>query len=201
MRESGESKSEDLYKTSLSHRLLPNLIAGGGAGAVTDIIFFPFETIKTRLQTSKTFLRVSTFKNVYKGLTPQLTITFPAASSYFMGYESTKFVFDSQVIPNDLSLIQKSMLGGVSAETCRVILCNPFEIVKQQLQVGQHQHMTEAIKYLYNKQGVRGLYRGFWSLLAREIPFSCIQMPLYEVNWLQYYDYSAFCKLVVNRCL
>lgn len=178
------TNSRELYKKSFLFRLVPNIIAGGTAAMFTDLAFFPLETIKTRLQTSAQFLRLSIFKNVYRGISVQIATAFPAGSIYFTGYEGTKFVFDSQLIPNNLSLTQKSFLGSISAETLRVIFINPFEIVKQQIQVGQQSRLGQGFVYLARSQGIFGLYRGFWSLLAREIPFSCIQMPIYEVSAL-----------------
>ena len=189
MEEISYSKERNLYNTSFFHRIFPNMIAGGLAGSMTDIIFFPLETLKTRLQASSKFLKVSLFSNLFKGITPQLTITFPAASTYFIGYEGTKFVLDNQMIPNNLSITQKAFFGGISAETLRVIICCPFEIVKQQLQVGQQTRMTEAFGYMLRSAGFRSFYRGFWSLLFREIPFSCIQMPIYEVVYMLYFSH------------
>jgi solute carrier family 25 S-adenosylmethionine transporter 26 len=177
-----KNKSRDLYETSFTYRMIPNIIAGGVAAMITDLTFFPLETIKTRLQTSDKFLKMSIFKNVYRGISAQVAISFPAGSIYFVGYEGTKFLFDSQLIPNSMTLYQKSFLGGIGAETLRVLLINPFEIVKQQIQVGQQSNLGKSFFYIFKNQGFLGLYRGFWSLLFREIPFSCIQMPIYEVS-------------------
>ncbi len=52
--------------------------------------------------------------------------------------------------------------------------------MKQQLQVGNEKSLIAIYQYIYGKYGLRGLYRGFGSLISREIPFSCIQMPTYE---------------------
>ncbi len=62
-----------------------------------------------------------------------------------------------------------------------MLVRNPFEIMKQQLQVGNEKSLSVIFRYIYSNYGVRGLYRGFGSLIAREIPFSCIQMPTYEL--------------------
>ena len=177
-----KTESRNLYEKSFIYRMIPNVLAGGIAAMITDLTFFPLETIKTRLQTSNQFLKRSIFRNVYTGISAQIAISFPAGSIYFVGYEGTKFIFDSEIIPNNLTFYQKSFLGGIGAETLRVLLINPFEIVKQQMQVGQHSNLTKGMSYMLKSQGFFGFYRGFWSLLSREIPFSCIQMPIYEVD-------------------
>ncbi|RHZ11232.1 hypothetical protein DYB26_014572, partial [Aphanomyces astaci] len=56
----------------------------------------------------------------------------------------------------------------------------PTEIVKQNLQTGAFQSFQESIRSIYGTNGIAGFYRGYWSLLAREIPFSFIQFPLWE---------------------
>ena len=176
------TESRILYNNSFTYRMIPNIIAGGLSAIITDIAFFPLETIKTRLQTSNKFLKLSIFRNLYRGLSAQIAISFPDGALYFMAYEGVKFLFDSQKIPNSLTLYQKSFLGSIIGEIFRVLLINPFEIVKQQIQVGQQSSLTRSFVYIARNQGFLGLYRGFWSLLGREIPFSCVLMPIYEVN-------------------
>lgn len=178
---SNTTLARESYHQSFRHRMIANILAGGLAGSMTDLIFFPLETIKTRLQASKSLVKISIYKNCFKGISAQLPITFPAAAGYFVGYEGTKYFFDSQMIANDLSLQQKAILGGISAETLRILICNPFEIAKQQMQVGQQSSLLRAFKGILANYGVAGFYRGFFSMLGREIPFSCIQMPIYEV--------------------
>ena len=75
----------------------------------------------------------------------------------------------------------QAFFGGISAEICANVLRSPFEIMKQNLQVGNDKNLTDVAKRLYAMKGLRGFYIGFGSLLGREIPFSCIQMPIYEL--------------------
>jgi solute carrier family 25 S-adenosylmethionine transporter 26 len=57
----------------------------------------------------------------------------------------------------------------------------PVEVVKQRQQVGQHNSTLSALGHALKTEGVRrGLYRGYLSTIAREIPFSAIQFPLWE---------------------
>ena len=39
----------------------------------------------------------------------------------------------------------------------------------------------EAIRQVYQHQGLKGFYVGYTSLIMREIPFSSIQFPFYEL--------------------
>lgn len=63
-----------------------------------------------------------------------------------------------------------------SACTVRV----PIEVLKQRMQVFQYKSLSGAIQSVYKAEGVMGFYRGLQATLQREIPFACIQFPLYE---------------------
>lgn len=54
-------------------------------------------------------------------------------------------------------------------------------MMKQNLQVGNENTLGDIFRSVYKNYGLRGYYRGFIPLLCREIPFSCIQMPTYEL--------------------
>ena len=56
----------------------------------------------------------------------------------------------------------------------------PTEIVKQRMQTGVYKTLLEALREIRLTEGLAGFYRGYWSMIAREIPFSFIQFPLWE---------------------
>ena len=68
----------------------------------------------------------------------------------------------------------------MAAEVAVVAVRNPFEVVKQQMQLGMHQSTSSAVKDILKIDGVRGLYAGYLSMLAREIPFDALQFMTYE---------------------
>lgn len=76
----------------------------------------------------------------------------------------------------------------MAAELCCNILKNPFEIMKQHLQAGNEPNLRAAFNYIRLNYGYRGFYLGLGSLLLREIPFSCIQMPIYEAIRIHFID-------------
>ena len=177
-------KNRELYESSLKHRLIPNVVGGGISGVITDFLLFPFETIKTRFQASRQFVMASFYQKVYNGLRPQLIMSFPNAALYFTGYECTKYIMDSDMVPYQLNMTQKAIVGGIVAEFFQMMVSNPFEIVKQQMQVGQEKYLMEAFKNNMKNGGFWNLYRGWASMLGREIPFSCLQFTIYEVSTL-----------------
>lgn len=42
--------------------------AGGAAGTSVDLLFFPIDTVKTRLQSPQGFIKAGGFKGIYKGI-------------------------------------------------------------------------------------------------------------------------------------
>lgn len=56
----------------------------------------------------------------------------------------------------------------------------PTEIIKQRMQMGVYDSLPEAFNAIRTAEGLAGFYRGYWSMIAREIPFSFIQFPLWE---------------------
>lgn len=58
----------------------------------------------------------------------------------------------------------------------------PTEVVKSRQQTSAYgkSSSSAALRQVIADEGVRGLYRGYGSTIFREIPFTCIQFPLYE---------------------
>lgn len=56
----------------------------------------------------------------------------------------------------------------------------PFEQVKQRLQTDQYPSLTSAFKNIIKIHGLKGIYQGLAPQILRDIPFSIIQIPIYE---------------------
>ena len=63
-----------------------------------------------------------------------------------------------------------------AACVCRV----PTEIVKQRMQAQIYPTMGLAVSGIIKTHGVSGFFTGYRITVFREIPFSCIQFPLFE---------------------
>lgn len=72
------------------------------------------------------------------------------------------------------------MSGAAVAETIGGLVRNPFEVVKQQMQVGWNPTFKSTSQEIYKLNGMKGFFAGYSSLILREIPFSVIQFPIYE---------------------
>lgn len=67
----------------------------------------------------------------------------------------------------------------------------PTEVIKQRMQINQFNTTTAAVSSVLKTEGLLGLYRGFLPTVAREIPFTCIQFPLYEFFKSEYGQYKG----------
>lgn len=69
-------------------------------------------------------------------------------------------------------------LGEVASCAVRV----PYEIVKMRSQTSTAKQVSNIAitKGIIAKEGFSGLYRGFYSTVIRDLPFSAIQYPIWE---------------------
>lgn len=56
----------------------------------------------------------------------------------------------------------------------------PTEVVKQRSQATRESGKN-IIEKTFRQEGIRGFYRGYFSTVIREVPFSLIQFPLWEL--------------------
>jgi solute carrier family 25 S-adenosylmethionine transporter 26 len=154
------------------------LLAGGCAGTAVDIILFPLDTIKTRLQSEAGFFKSGGIRGIYSGLLSAALGSAPGAALFFVAYESTKMV--SVVSTNNrfesVGYMAAAALGEVTACLVRV----PVEVVKQRTQALNTGSSLASFQFTAKSEGLRGFYRGYTSTVMREIPFSVIQFPLWE---------------------
>jgi solute carrier family 25 S-adenosylmethionine transporter 26 len=164
--------SKKMLSTEESKRLKKIMTAGGAAGALCDLLFFPIDTIKTRLQSPQGFFKAGGFSRIYSGLPATIVGCVPGAAVFFGTYELTKkHLTTSQPSLNPtLGHIISAALAVSTAALVRV----PVDNVKQKMQVTNETFINTIFK-------VRTLgIRGYWSSLLRDIPFSIVQFPLYE---------------------
>ncbi|KAL0094782.1 mitochondrial carrier domain-containing protein [Phycomyces blakesleeanus] len=166
------------------------LVAGALAGTAVDTALFPLDTIKTRLQSQAGFIASGGFRGVYSGLLSAVIGSAPNASLFFVTYESMKRLLSASIDnPQYAPFVHMTAasFGEISACTVRV----PTEVIKQRMQTKQFQVTSSAVSHVIRTEGILGFYRGFLSTVAREIPFTCIQFPLYEYFKSAYGTYKG----------
>ncbi|GAA5884053.1 hypothetical protein JCM3774_001482 [Rhodotorula dairenensis] len=162
------------------------LVSGGLAGTSVDTLFFPIDTLKTRAQSKQGFFAAGGFTGVYRGLGSAVVGSAPGASLFFTTYELSKSTLP-RLVPHLARDDLAPLLHMASASAGEVAACLvrvPTEVVKQRSQTsttkGTAGGSWAIAQDVWRTTGVRGFYRGFGSTVAREIPFTCLQFPLYE---------------------
>lgn len=164
---------------------IQSLLAGGAAGTAVDLLFFPVDTMKTRLQSAKGFRRAGGFHGVYKGVGSVVVGSAPGAAVFFSSYETMKKIlpFSDRLAPVN------HMISASVAEVAACLIRVPTEVIKTRTQTSTYgmlgQSSLAAARLVLTNDGWRGFYRGFGSTIMREIPFTSLQFPLYELLKLQ----------------
>ncbi|KAF9580831.1 hypothetical protein BGW38_002367 [Lunasporangiospora selenospora] len=159
--------------------LLQCLLAGGLAGTAVDTALFPLDTLKTRLQSKAGFAASGGFRGVYSGLTSAVIGSAPGASMFFVTYEGLKKTLTT-VMPDPQHQPIVHMMSASGGEIAACFVRVPTEVIKQRMQTKQFNTTSSAVKAVIQNEGILGFYRGYFSTVVREIPFTCIQFPLYE---------------------
>jgi len=163
-----------------------SLFAGAFAGPCVDIALYPLDTIKTRLQSPHGFLKAGGFRGVYAGLGAGALGSAPGSMFFFTTYEGTKKLMGARGETANGHVVAASA-GEVMACLVRV----PTENVKQKMQVGAYPSMTKCVRGIMAEAGAMGFFTGYLTTVAREIPFSAIQFPLYEASKKAWGDWQG----------
>jgi solute carrier family 25 aspartate/glutamate transporter 12/13 len=168
--------------------MLDNLIAGSIAGAIGAFGVLPIDTTKTRVQSYK--IKIPSFQVIksiyilngirgfYKGGTTQVLFVAPE--------KAIKFTANDYVLTH---VTDNKIFAGMCAGLSQVIVTNPMEILKIQMQmnsINPHYTIVDAIKKI---GGIKNIYKGAGLCAMRDIPFSGIYFPLYsKLNHELYLD-------------
>ncbi|KAJ3095727.1 hypothetical protein HK100_005743 [Physocladia obscura] len=167
------------------------LIAGATAGFTVDLVLFPLDTIKTRLvravfvlkQAREGFAAAGGFRGVYAGLSSAAIGSAPGAAAFFSTYEFLKKRLNTSLNTSGNRDGLVHMLAASGGEVVGQAACTirvPTEVVKQRMQTGQYNSVSNAVNSIAKTGGVFGLYKGFTMTIFREIPFCSVQFPLFE---------------------
>lgn len=161
--------------------MLDNLVSGSIAGGIGAFGVLPIDITKTRVQSS---LTKSNSLNIIK----QIYSTSGLRGFYAGGVSQVLFVAPEKAIKfttNDyiLTLTDNKIIAGMCAGLSQVIVTNPMEILKIQSQMYLNKNTSKFTIIDAYKQigGYKGMYKGVGLCVCRDIPFSGIYFPLYDL--------------------
>jgi len=182
----GEQKpAESARKSASTLTWQQHLIAGGVARGTAVGALFPIDSIKTKLQVGqKVSLALPDLWQHFKGFRLALLGQIPYGMVVFGSYETVKGKIFEKHPEWQNSLATKIPVFVACAcigDTLGAIWLTPSEIVKQRLQAGSGTSAVAVIKSVYAQGGMGGFYSGITGLLARDLPYRAMQLPMYEV--------------------
>lgn len=153
-----------------------SLCAGALSGLSVDLLFYPIDTLKTRLQSSQGFWHAGGFKGIYRGIGSVAVGSAPGAACFFMTYEGLKPVFDGLLSAQNHPWSQAGahMMAASVAEVAACMIRVPTEVVKSRQQTSHYGSKTSSLftlRSVVRESGVRGLYTGFAGTVGREVCF------------------------------
>ncbi|KAL9243296.1 hypothetical protein vseg_017201 [Gypsophila vaccaria] len=158
---------------------------------------------KSVLQMIRTVWAADGLRGFYRGVTPGVTGSIATGATYFGFIESTKKWIDES--HPSLGGHWSHFLAGGMGDTLGSFIYVPCEVMKQRMQVqgtsnswnsiiskaetgkipgvqmyGYYNGIFHAGSSILKEQGPKGLYAGYWSTLARDVPFAGLMVMFYE---------------------
>lgn len=173
--------------------LTSQAIAGAFAGILEHTVMYPIDTLKTRMQIlkdSKNEISGSVFKNVYqisknegwlslwRGITSVVIGAGPAHAVYFGTYEYVK----KQLIINhkDSNILEIGIAGSAATITSEALM-NPFDVIKQRMQIyDKKTNLFKIINEIIKKEGFKSFYYSYPTTIMMTIPFTALNFIVYE---------------------
>lgn len=172
------------------------------AAMAVDILVYPLDTIKSRVQAADYVERFPNrqglFRGLWQGFGPVVLATLPSAAVFFTTYEHAKATLASPRTPYIGHILERDPRamalahGSCSAlaELASCALLTPAETIKQQMQVarpapsgrgsgGGSRDLASRVAAI-PRPSFRSLWQGYLALAGRNLPFTAMQFPLYE---------------------
>ena len=175
-------------------------IAGAFAAFTVDLIVFPLDTLKTRLQ-SPAYRKLYTqgpnhapnralFRGVYQGVGSAIVATLPSSGAFFTTYEGVKSTLSSNnPTVGGSALLPQPLIHAAASGTAELVSCailTPAEVIKQNAQMvdsskskGGFGSATWQTMRRFRSNPL-ALWRGYTALAGRNLPFTALQFPLFE---------------------
>ncbi|XP_025940956.1 mitochondrial uncoupling protein 2-like [Apteryx rowi] len=181
-------------------------VGAGAAACVADLVTFPLDTAKVRLQiqgeakaaggapgarykgvfgTMATMVRTEGPGSLYSGLAAGLQRQLSFASVRIGLYDSVKQVYTKG---SEHAGLGSRLLAGCTTGALAVALAQPTDVVKVRFQAQaraegsrRYQGTVDAYRTIAKEEGVRGLWKGTAPNIARNAIVNCAELVTYDL--------------------
>ncbi|GAC97213.1 hypothetical protein PHSY_004798 [Pseudozyma hubeiensis SY62] len=171
-----------------------NMIAGSLAGISEHAAMYPVDVIRTRMQVLsatpaatytgviQAFNRISSvegMRTLWRGVASVIMGAGPAHAVYFGTYETVKEATGGNREGHQFA---STAFAGASATIAADAFMNPFDVIKQRMQMHGSQHRTvmQCASTVYKQEGLRAFYVSYPTTLTMTVPFTAVQFSVYE---------------------
>jgi len=163
--------------------------SGAFATMIGDIALHPIDCIKTFQQSNNGmgFTMVGATKHIlqnhgigglFNGLGPYVLSDACAGAIKFASYEALKRWVHIHVSPD---YVGSAIFGCAAlAFLASSVVLVPGELIKQRLQMNQAASIGEGITNIWKTEGVKGLFTGYTGVCLRDIPYTMLELGLYD---------------------
>ncbi|KFD55594.1 hypothetical protein M514_03646 [Trichuris suis] len=184
----------DQYEHLPTHKVHVHLMAGAAAGTMEHCLFFPLDSVKTRVQSLChcpeqncrtpvagliSMVRREGFLRPLRGISAVVTGAAPAHAFYFTIYEKVKLFLTGGRLGHHPFAYGAA---GAMATVVHDAIMNPVEVVKQRMQVwaSPFRNSMECARCVFNREGICAFYRSYSTQLLLNIPFQSVHFVTYE---------------------
>jgi hypothetical protein len=153
----------------------------------------PIQVLKVNIQNSATRITVAeTFEGIWSkrgifgfwgGAKMGLLQALPSTVIYMTAYENFKEQFKT--------LWFGPAVAGAAGRFVSCSVISPLELIKTIQTGGSRQTAVQLLRGIYAREGYRGFYRGWWSSIMRDCPFSAIYWFSFETLQPKYHTFYA----------
>ncbi|GET87372.1 mitochondrial ornithine carrier protein-like protein [Leishmania tarentolae] len=180
--------------------LCNDFVAGTAGGFSGVLIEHPFDTVKVRLQTYGAtryagytdcitrLFQQDGIMGFYRGVTARLI-----ACGLEHAWVLTTYKWTLRLIgAGDRPTLPQILLSGCSSGVAATVCLTPFELVKCRMQADdsmghrQYRGSLDCAQRVFRESGVKGLYKGGFAMLCREVPGSVVWCGTYDTlkSWM-----------------
>jgi len=156
----------------MNYDLFRKSLFGGVSGFISTTLIYPFDTLRSILQNSKS--KIDVIKNIkpinfYNGYLFNLTYVIPekalkiGINDYLVKENEHRFKYKTT----------NHIVSGSIAGFLQSFITTPAELIKIRKQIGHYNNYIDIIK------STKNLYRGLQFTILRDVPFTGIFFPLY----------------------
>lgn len=130
------------------------------------------------LGTAQAILASKGLFGLYQGVVPYLIGDGLSGAVKFATFELTRRYTEKRLAMKYHG-IGRFLCAAFAMFACSIVLV-PAEVLKTRLQAGAVSSLSGAITSILKTEGIRGLFAGYYATLVRDIPYTMLELGIYE---------------------